>query len=239
MKWKDEFKVDSHDLDYNGVARASVLMRFMQESANSQCRALGPSLESLRDEKGLAFLLSRFSAGFYTTVYAYDTIIAETWGTESRGFSFNRCYRLWRGNSVIAEAVAVWALVDIASRRPVRVTDYKPGFDYDEMLTVDVPSRIVFPSTAPLRLVGEHSVSYGETDRNMHLNNTRYSDMLCDTVEMKNRRIYRMTLNFMNEARLGESVNIYSVHHGENDYFRTVREDGKTNVEAQITFGEI
>lgn len=239
MKWRDEYRVDSQDLDYNEVARASVLMRFMQESANSQCKKFGPSLESLRSENGLAFLLSRFSAGFYTTVYAYDNIIAETWGVESRGFSFHRCYRLWRGDTVVAEATAVWALVDIESRRPVRVSEYKPGFDYDEMLTLDTPPRIVFPASPSLRLVREHTVTYGETDQNMHMNNTKYSDMLCDTVDMKGKRIYRMSFNFLNEAKLGESVNIYAVHHGENDYFRTVRSDGKVNVEAQITFGEI
>ncbi|MBE6656230.1 MAG: hypothetical protein E7609_05120 [Ruminococcaceae bacterium] len=239
MKWRNEYTVDSHDLDYNGVARASVLMRYMQESANAQCRRFGPSLESLRDEKGLAFLLSRFSAGFYTTVYPYDNIIAETWGVESRGFSFNRCYRLWRGDCVVAEATAVWALVDIENRRPIRVTEYTPGFSYDEMLTLDTPARIVFPNTLPLRLVSEHTVSYAETDQNMHLNNTRYSDMLCNACHMKGQRIYRMNLNFLNEARLGETINIYSVHHGESDYFRTLRADGKVNVEAQIIFGEL
>lgn len=239
MKWRNECRVDSHDLDYNGVARASALMRFMQESANSQCLHMGPSLESLRDEKGLAFLLSRFSAGFYATVYPYDNLSSETWGVESRGFSFHRCYRLWRGDSVVAEAVAIWALVDIQNRRPVRVSEYTPGFDYEEMLTLDTPSRIVFPPALPLRLVGEHTVSYGETDQNMHMNNTRYSDMLCDAVDMKGQRIYRMSFNFLNEARLGETVNIYSAHQAENDYFRTMRTDGKVNVEAQIVFGEI
>ncbi len=239
MKWRNECRVDSHDLDYNGVARASALMRFMQESANSQCLHMGPSLESLRDERGLAFLLSRFSAGFYATVYPYDNLIAETWGVESRGFSFQRCYRIWRGESIVAEAVAIWALVDIQNRRPVRVSEYTPGFDYEEMLTLDTPSRIVFPTASPLRLVGEHTVSYGETDQNMHMNNTRYSDMLCDAVDMKGQRIYRMSFNFLNEARLGETVNIYAAHQKEDDFFRTVRTDGKVNVEAQITFGEI
>ena len=239
MKWRDECKIDSQDLDYNGVARASVLMRYMQESANSQCRALGPSLESLREEHGLAFLLSRFSAGFYATVFAYDNLVAETWGVESRGFSFHRCYRLWRGDTVVAEACAVWALVDVENHRPVRVSEYRPGFEYDEMLTLDTPPRIVFPSEPPLRLVREHTVTYGETDMNMHMNNTRYPDMLCDAAQMQSKRIYRMSLNFLNDAKLGETVNIYSTHHGESDYFRTIRADGKVNVEAQIIFGDI
>lgn len=239
MKWREAFSVDSHDLDFNGVARASSLIRMMQETANAQCRAMGPSLESLRDEQGLAFLLSRFSAGFYATVYPYDKLTVESWGVDSRGFSFNRCYRIFRDDTVIAEATAVWALVNIETRRPVRVTEYKPGFEYDEMLTLDAPPRIVFPATAPLRLVGEHTVSYGETDQNMHMNNTRYSDMLCDSLDLIGRRIYRMSFNFMGEARLGETVKIYSLHHGEQDFFRTVRSDGKTGVEAQLTLGEI
>ena len=239
MKWRSEYCIDSHDLDFNGTARVSSLMRFMQESANTQCRTMGPSLESLREEKGLAFLLSRFSAGFYTTVFPYDKIIAETWGVESRGFSFQRCYRLWRGDDVVAEAVAVWALVDIQNRHPIRVSEYTPGFTYDEMLTLDTPSRIVFPTSPALRFVGEHTVSYGETDQNMHMNNTRYSDMLCGSVDMKDKRIYRMSLSFLNEARLGETVNIYATQNGESTYFRTLRTDGKVNVEAQIVFGEI
>ena len=239
MKWSEEYSVDSHDLDFNGVARASALMRFMQETANAQCRHMGPTLESLRDERQLAFLLSRFSAGFYATVYPYEKLKVETWGVESRGFSFNRCYRIWREEQVIAEATAVWALVNIETHRPVRVTEYKPGFDYDEMLSLDTPPRIVFPTSAPLRLVGEHTVSYGETDQNMHMNNTRYSDMLCDSLDLIGRRIYRMSFNFLGEARLGETVKIYSVNHGEQDFFRTVRSDGKTGVEAQLTLGEI
>ncbi len=239
MKWCEKYRVDSHDVDFNGVARASTLMRFMQEAANSQCRYCGPTLESLRDEKGWTFLLSRFSAGFYATVFPYDELKVETWGVESRGFSFLRCYRIWRGESVVTEATAVWALVDIASRRPVRVSEYHPGFDYDEMLTLDTPPRIVFPAASPMKLVGEHLIGYGEIDANNHLNNTRYSDMLCNVLDMKDKRIYRMSLNFLNEARFGDTVNIYATQQGESNYLRTLRSDGKVNVEAQFILGEI
>ncbi|MBQ9736245.1 MAG: hypothetical protein IJV96_05640 [Clostridia bacterium] len=239
MKWEEKFEVNTHDLDFNGIARVSALMRFMQEAANAQCRHMGPSLESLRDEQGVAFLLSRFSAGFYESIFAYDDLTVQTWGVESRGFSFNRCYRIWRNEQIVAEACAVWALVNIATRRPVRVSEYKPGFAYDEMLALDVPPRIVFPSTDALKLVGEHTVGYGEADQNMHLNNTHYSDMLCDTLDLREKRIHRLSFNFLNEARLGDTVNIYSLHHGDDDFFRTLRTDGKVNVEAQFTLGEI
>ena len=190
-------------------------------------------------EKRLSFLLSRFSAGFYATVFAYERLTVETFGVESRGFSFQRCYRILREDTVVSEACAVWALVDIQQRRPIRVSEYKPGFSYGEMLTFDIPPRIVFPSGSSLQQAGQHTVGYGEADQNMHLNNTRYSDMLCNALDLTKKRICRMSFNFINEARLADTISIYSVHHGEDDFFRTFRSDGKVNVEAQIKLGDI
>ena len=237
--WTEQFTVASHDLDYNGTAKVSALMKCMQECANRQCRALGPSNEALREKDGLAFLLSRFSAGFYESVSAYETLSVQTWAVESRGFSFQRSFRILRKDTIVAEASTVWGLVSIDTRRPVRVTEYHPNFGCGEALTLDVPSRIVYPPSADLRLMGEHTVLYGETDLNRHLNNTHYPDMLCDYLPMDGKRIYRISLNFLNEARLGESIGVYSIAHGDENFFRTVRPDGKTNVEAQLTLGEI
>lgn len=238
MRWSEKYFTNNHDLDFNGIVRTSVLMRCMQECANGQCRHFGPSNEALRDE-GKAFLLSRFSAGFYETVYPYDSLTIESWGVESKGFSFYRCYRILREDEVVAEATSVWALVDIASRRPIRVSEYQPGFTYDEMLSLEMPSRIVFPQNTPPRLVKEHVISYGETDQNMHMNNTRYVDMLCDCLPMANKRVLRLSINFMNEAKYGDTVNIYALEQRDDFLFRTVRADGKTNIEAHLTLCDI
>ena len=238
MRWSENYFIDNHDLDFNGVARTSTLMRCMQECANAQCRNLGPSNEALREE-GKAFLLSRFAAGFYATVLPYDHLTVESWAVESKGFSFYRCYRILRKEEVVAEATSVWALVDIASRRPIRTTEYRPGFTCDNMLSLEVPSRIVFPQSTQPRLVKEHVVCYGETDQNMHMNNTRYVDMLCDCLPMENKRVLRLSINFMNEAKYGDTVNIYSLSQKDDCLFRTVRSDGKINVEAQLTLCNI
>jgi acyl-ACP thioesterase len=238
MKWIEHYNIDSHDLDFNGVARASALIRYMQEAANSQLYHCGPSGETLRAD-GKAFLVSRFSAGFYTKISAYERIEVQTWGCESRGFSFNRCYRVLREGEIVAEASSVWALIDIETRHPLRVTEFAPGFTTEEMLALDVPPRIVFPKNETLRIVGDHTVSYGELDVNMHMNNTRYTDMLCDKIDMTDKRIYRLSINFINEAKYRDSVNIYTATQRDDIYFKTVRTDGKTNVEAQITLGDL
>ena len=107
------------------------------------------------------------------------------------------------------------------------------------MLSLEIPSRIVFPQSTQPRLIKEHVVSYGESDQNMHMNNTRYVDMLCDCLPMTNKRVLRLSINFMNEAKYGDTVNIYALEQRDDFLFRTVRSDGKTNVEAQLTLCNI
>ena len=236
MRCTEFFTVDSHDVDFNSVCKASAIVRFMQEAAGAHLALRGTSNAKLR-ESGRAFLLSRFSAGFYHAVHPYERLEVQTWACESRGYSFNRCYRVLRDGQVVAEASSVWALVDIKTRKPIRTSDFEVDLLPEDMLALDLPPRITCPKDMCLR--GEHIVSYADLDENNHMNNTRYSDMLCDTIDMQGKRIYRLSINFMNEARYHDALNIYAVEQKEDILFRAVRPDGKTNIEAQITLGEI
>ena len=238
MKQSKLFTVDSHDVDFNGVARASSLIRYMQESAEEHLRTCGTSNEALR-KSGRAFLLSRFSVSFYESVWAYEQIEVQTWATESRGFSFGRCYRVLRDGVIVAEATSVWALVDVETRRPIRVNDFEIDLEPEDMLALDVPPRVLCPQNEQMHLRAEHSVSYRELDANVHMNNTCYSDMLCNTLDMRGKRLFRMSINFINEAKLHDSLNIYCLKQKGDIYFRSLRSDGKTNIEAQLTLIEI
>lgn len=238
MKWTEFYTVDSHDVDFNGIARASSLMRYMQECAGAHLSGCGSSNDALR-ASGRAFLLSRFSAGFYEKITAYQKIAVETWACESRGYSFNRCYRILCNDKVVAEASSVWALVNIETRRPIRVCEFETDLGTEDMLALDVPPRIVCPKTELMHLRDEHTVCYRELDENVHMNNTYYADMLCDTLNMSGKRIYRMSINFLNEAKHRDALNIYASEQKDDVYFRSVRADGKINIEAQLTLGEI
>ncbi len=238
MKQSKLFTVDSHDVDFNGVARASSLIRYMQEAAEAHLRACGTSTDALRNS-GRAFVLSRFSVSFYESVSVYEVLTVQTWACESRGFSFERCYRVLRGDTIVAEATSVWALIDIKTRRPIRVSSFEIDLAPEDILALDVPPRVICPAGDSMHLRGEHTVSYRELDSNIHMNNTYYSDMLCDTLNMQGKRICRMSINFLNEAKHHDSLNIYSAEVKDDIYFKTVRSDGKTNVEAQLMLTKI
>lgn len=233
MKFEAKFTVNSHQCDANEIARPTAVMTYLQEAANLQLRTLGPTDREMR-ESGQAFVLSRIGIHFYEPLYAYHTYTMQTWACDSHGYSFLRCHRLLDGDRVLVEALSVWALLDLNTRRPLRTTEYHPNFDTDPILTFDLPTRIRILSER-MKPVGEHTVRASETDINRHMNNTIYADMLCNYIDLTGRRVEQLCINYFNEAPLGENLKVCLEEAGRDLFrFRTLREDGKINVEAEV-----
>lgn len=239
MKWSEEYRINSHDIDENRIVSASALMRYMQDTANLHMAAMKPSYDDLFDA-GYSYILSRFSMSNYAPLCSHETVISQSWACESRGVSHNRCYRIIKDDRIVAEAVSVWALVSIKDRRLVRADELSLDYGTDEMLDLDMPTRFRIPSHVNPVLVGDRLTEYADVDMNRHMNNTHYPDILCGYIpEISGNRVISMTLNFVNEAPLGERIKIYSGKSDGSYYFRTKRPDGKVNVEAEFILEEI
>ncbi len=234
MRWIENYRVSTYDTDISGNMRASAVLRFLEETANLQMKSMGPSNEQLRAD-GKAFILSRLAVSIYKPLHAYDEIVGESWGCDSKGVSYYRCGRLLHEGNIAAEMVSVWALLDIESRRLCRVGEVPMGFDTDPMLELDLPHHIRIPKDLPLSLMGERTVSYSDLDINQHMNNTVYADVLCDFVpHMCDKRVIGLSLHFVNEAKLGETIKVYCGESDESLFFRTVKEDGSVGIEAEM-----
>ncbi|MBR5322951.1 MAG: hypothetical protein IKU48_05345 [Clostridia bacterium] len=235
MIYSENYRIRSHNCDFNGVVRPSEILRYMHETANLQMRKYGPSGAALRADNK-AFILSKINLSFYRELRAIDEIRVETWAVESKGVSFYRCSRVFRGEDLVAEMVAVFALVDIETKKLYRVTDVEFGFDAEpNMLELDVPVRFRIPEGVELGLIGEYTVNYSDTDINMHMNNTNYLDVYCDYLpDVKNNRVITAVINYQTEAPLGATIKIYRGEDEDGYYFRTVRDDGKVNSESLI-----
>lgn len=223
-------RVDIHDADYNGVCRASSLLRFMQSAAQAQLNAAGMTYDSLK-ERNRTFIISRIRLELSAPVYPYELLDAITFPCESRGFSFLRCYQLNRGGECIGRAVSVWALIDIEKRSLVRVSDFALGLPLLPALDLTL-SHIRMP--AELCEVGTYTVSYADTDQNRHMNNTRYPDVFASFLPMDGVRIRSISISYLAEAPMGEVLRVFRCEENGVFYLRTVRADGKVNAEAQI-----
>lgn len=234
MKWSEHFKINTHDCDPMGYVRASLIQRYMQETANMQMKNEGPSNEELR-ERDMAFLLSRINVNIYSPLFAGDEIDVTSWGCESRGASYNRCYQICRDGVPVADATSVWGLIGISDHRIIRVGEVEMYFGIDEPL-VPEPQRVRIPRTLMLEEVGERVTAYSDLDYNHHMNNTNYPDMFCDFIpEMPGKRVKSMGISYQHEAVLGEKLKVFTAKSDDMWYVRTVRcSDGLVNAEANI-----
>ncbi len=228
-------EVDVHDVDYNGVAKTSSIMKYIQTAAQCQLTEGGMSYDNLKSNNR-AFILSRVKLEVLKPLRAYAPLTAVTYPCESRGYSFLRCYELESDGEVVARAISVWALIDTESRALVKASDFNLGLP-----TLPQNGLILNAMKLPSNMtdIGGYGVHYGDVDQNRHMNNTKYPDMYSNFLPLSGKMISSITINYSNEAQIGEKLR---VQRGEDDgiyYFRTVRSDGKVNSEAQIILRDI
>lgn len=237
MKFRTDITTDIHDVDYNGVVRASALMKYIQSAAQTQLTLNGMSYDELKDMKR-AFILSRIKVEFNEPVRAYEHITALTYPCESRGYSFLRCYALEKNGRTIGRAVSVWALIDTETRSLVKVNDFELGLQTHQPHSLEL-TRFTVPGV--ISEVGTYTVNYGDLDQNCHMNNTRYPDMYANFLPMNGKRIKSISINYKNEAPSGDKLRVERAEGSDGNiyYFRTVRSDGMINTEAEIELVEI
>ena len=149
MKFSYHDTVKWHDTDANRRVRPSQILTYMQEAANLQMAANSRNLDRLRDEEGLAFLLSRISIRIYSQLHAYDPFDSETWIVDGHGAASTRCFRILREGEVMAEGVSLWALMNIREHRLLRASAFDHGFPGDEAISLpELPGDPPIPQSA-------------------------------------------------------------------------------------------
>ncbi len=245
MKFSYNIKTNWHDTDANRCVRPSKIVEYMQETANRQCESSGLPLEWLRDEKGLAFILGALSLNIYRPLHAYEEIEVRTWCKEAKSYIFMRYFEILRGGEKIAEAASTWVLIDLNTKNMVRASAYdflSEKFYYDD----PVDPAVLLPKAkiakeACLFEVGKRKISYSDIDYNMHMNNTRYPDMICDFLdEMSNEgkayTVSSLSLSYLKESHLGATLTVTRSEMNDDSKIeiRTLNEAGETCLEAIV-----
>lgn len=239
MKYSVKYRITSLDVAPSGAVRPGALLRYFQEAVNLQMKDNPPSSEELF-ARGHAFILSRTGMEIYKDLLPYDEIEVTTWANTSKGATFVRSAQIFKNGELAADIVTTWALVDINERKLIRVKDAVLGLGtLDELPEIGVPEKVRIPE-GEMGKVGEKTVFYSDIDRNSHMNNTRYVDMMCDFLpDVENKKIRAFTVNYVSESKLGEKLDIYHKNSDGLDYFCAVKEDGKHSVDVVMNLEKI
>ena len=235
MIFSQKFTTSWHDTDARRRVRPTQLLVYMQETSNAHLESMNCSLDMLRDEKKLAFILSKTRLEINAPLYAYENITVNTWTCESRGYAFSRFYQILRGEDIIATADTTWALISLKEKQLCRPESFPFEFEHEMPADMTLPSRFRVPKIEAMELVGERNIVYSDLDYNMHMNNTKYADMLCDFLPYEQTEsIKGISLSYLHEASFGDKIKIYRSFENEKYNFKTVNQNNVTCLEAEV-----
>lgn len=239
MKYSEKIEINNYDVDMHGIIRPTELLAKLEEVGSHEMIKYPPSNDDLRKE-GKGFILSRVVMSIHKDIREGADALGETWATDSRGLSFNRCYKLSVDGELAAKVYSVWAFMDFGEGKLIRYEDVAErniGGEPDAPFDMELPMRVRMPKHDEMEEVAKRRINYSDTDLNRHMNNTKYLNMLCDFVPgIEKKSLCGVNISYISEAPIGETLSVFSKEIDGAYYFRTVRTDGKTNCEAVLYF---
>ena len=253
QRFKIDYRIDTYRVDQNKIGKPSGLWQVMQEAACRQMEAQRPSYNDLL-EAGQSLMLASVDISIPEEVYFGDIVEASSWPCPSSRATFLRNYGLWKDGKEMAFASTQWSLVDIESRKILRVdeadfTNYWHG-EYREL--IHGKFKVSKETKETLEMVGMKEVQYSDLDYNGHMNNTYYMDVLCNYIPelaAGTHRVCFVRVHYSKEAPLGDKLQILRSpvilldddqraiygEKGERKYvFQTIKADGELNIQGEF-----
>ncbi len=207
------YRVSTRDLDCYGHCRPSSVLEYLQEAATGASVAGGFTREILIRDYNVFWLLARIWYRLKMPLYWDSELKIRTWHRGNTGFMMYRDYDLYADGAYVGEAVSVWVLADIDTRRLFRVSNVeKLTTSSGGPLCKEISlSKLKVPPGLPL--IEERMLRYSDTDINAHVNNSRYADFVCDAARLHEigagRFVSSLQLGYLKECRAGEMLHIF------------------------------
>lgn len=238
MPFELKMTVGAHDIDTNCLATPTAIVKYMMEAVDRNMLTCSPTYQDLM-ARGLSFVVSRSSIEVLRPLKEYEEITVSTWATPSKSVSFPRSYLIKSGEEIVAKGLSIWALLDINNGKLVRGSEFSvESYGTGEEIELSIPTRFQLNDDG-LTLCGQKTILYSDIDRNFHMNNTKYFDMLFDYIPNREKvAMSSCVMNYVSEAPLGSLLNIYisepEVCENETFYYFKTEIDGKVNIKAKV-----
>jgi medium-chain acyl-[acyl-carrier-protein] hydrolase len=206
FQFEKSFEILSFQIDPSGKLRWASLADFLQETAwkHADSRGFGQELF----QKKLMWVLSRFNIEVIDMPSWGEKIIVKTAGRGiDKLFALREFEVINSKGKVLAKAMSSWLLLDTQTKRPQRPGQVLPPelFEQDYQDS-EIPQKI--PLAQDSVFGKAFQVNYSDLDMNNHVNNVSYIRWIEDFLLEKGFHFKRIGINYLNEALLGETIEI-------------------------------
>ncbi len=173
----------------------------MQEIAWEHANILGFGYDKLKKEQQF-WVLSRIRVKINRRPEWKENFTLETWSRGTDGFYGYRDFNFidTNGNEII-QATSSWLVLDLKSKRIVRLTDFDEFPKYEESVFGENAGRVRPPqSETKLQFT---PVLFNEIDINQHFNTGRYIERIIDSYSFdfhEKNKLVEYEINFLKEG---------------------------------------
>jgi acyl-ACP thioesterase len=208
-----EYQIRNYEVDSRGFLSPLVLLNLLQEAAGTHARLLGLAVSDLH-RRGQTWVLSRLHVQLSQLPRAGDTIIVQTWPSARTGLFFCREFEICSAaGERLALATSSWAVIDLTTRRPVRLDANLLPYPLDARRAV-ADDFATLPRMEHAAAQQHFVVRRSDLDLNQHVNNVVYAGWVLETVPEElfaTHRLEAIELGFRAEAFAGEEVVVCSL----------------------------
>ncbi|MBQ7901707.1 MAG: hypothetical protein IJ365_07085 [Clostridia bacterium] len=207
-------RIESYDVAPDGTVRLSALFKIFQKIAGDDLDSCGLTYNRLRDE-GVVFVLTKMIIRFFDDINVYDDITIITRPRGCKGAIYVRDYDLYKNGIRVAYCTSQWVIIDFNTRKILR-----PSTIAEKFLLKDDLENIYPIENKKFKLVCDdmqsadvRKVYYSHMDRNRHMNNTFYPDIVLDYLPDCYKGSYTgktVTIHYTTEITCGEEMEIYT-----------------------------
>lgn len=208
--YEKKFQAGYGECTPQGYPRLAVILSWLQEAALGHSHDRGFSVDDIK-EKGITWVLSRITVQFERMPRGDEDILVRTWPVSRESRSGVRDFALYDavGNR-IAVATSLWVLMNLTTRRPVKIDEYLPQYPLHPERALDDPF-----DTLPVLHEGsfhcEIPVLRSHIDQNAHVNNTVYAALALEVVPDELVREWvpvTIAIGFRSEAAYGDRIHV-------------------------------
>lgn len=204
------FQIESRYLDQYKRISPYAIFDVAQEAASTHAEEIGIGYQKMFD-KHLIWVVARNKYVMIKDIHDTTFLRIKTWPQPHGRFESIRDFSIYndRGNLCI-KGSTLWCLYNIDSHRIVRMENAEVHDDFCLNKNFDEPfNKITLGDEKQYQYCFEHHVNLMDLDRNHHMNNARYAELVYTAIAgNENTKIYSVEINYLKQAKLGDLITI-------------------------------
>jgi acyl-ACP thioesterase len=221
VNWEhtESFKIRGYEIDQHNRAPIQSCCAFMEEAAGNHATILGFGIEYLQT-LGASWVLARMQLELVELPTSSDEVWVKTWPVVVEKLQFRRDFMLTGSDGrPLVKAVTDWVIIDLKTRRLKKIPELIAACQRPEAERVMEKEKLRIEGQENTPELVSFVVRKADIDRNLHVNNLRFTDWMLESVPgdyAEKRRLAAMQIIYRSEAVYGDTV-IAKGAYGESD----------------------